>query len=430
MTSTIRIALVLCFLLPAVATAQPADKRSSPATDPDIRSRYDLATVQGILAVQRLDGWLLYDLGGQNPVAAELVNPDGKTTRRWFYLIPAEGQPRALVHASEKSRFERVPGKKIEYTSHRDLEDGLRKLLEGTKAVAMEYAPKASVPQLSRVDAGTVELVESNGVTIRSSAELVQFTKSLWGPKGRVAHYVAAHHLEKLKDETLAWLADQVRRGRAVTELDLQKRILDGYDVRGLSGPAPTVATGVNTAVPNYVPSARRTATIKTGDLLLLDMSARVTDAERPIYATMSWMAYVGDSVPRDLSDYFTVVAGARDAAVDLIRERLQRRRAVRGFEVDQTARARVGEAGYANRFLHRTGHSLDTDVHGDGANLDDYETHDTRNLVLGSGYAVEPGIYIPGQLGVRAEVDVYVGPRGLEVTTPRQQQITPILAK
>lgn len=428
MNSLSRIALALVLLAPAIAAAQPTGER--PASDPDIRSRYDLATVQGILAVQRLDGWLLYDLGGQNPVAVELVNPEGKTTRRWFYLIPAEGQPRLLVHASEKSRFDRVPGTKLDYTSHRDLEAGLLELLEGTKSVAMEYAPKATVPQLSRVDAATVKLVESNGVSIRSSAELVQFTKSLWGPKGRVAHYVAAHHLEKLKDEALAWLGEQVSSGRAVTEHDLQKRILDGYDVRGLSGPPPIVAAGKNTAVPNYTPSGRRSALIKKGDLVLIDMSARVIDAERPIYATLTWMAYVGDTVPRDLAGYFSVVAGARDAALDLVRERLQRRRAVRGFEVDQTARAKVGEAGHADRFVHRTGHSLDTDVHGDGANLDDYETHDTRNLVLDSGYAVEPGIYLPGQLGVRTEVDIYVGRYGLEITTPVQQRITPILAR
>jgi Xaa-Pro dipeptidase len=425
-TAALAAVVALC-AAPLVAPAQPAGKPTP--RDPDIRSRFDLAAVQGILAVQRLDGWLLYDLGGQNPVAAELVNPDGLQTRRWFYFIPARGQPVALVHKVEASNFDRVPGRKIEYAGYRELERGLRELLKGSRTVAMEYTEKAAIPTLSRVDAGTIELVRSQGVTIRSSAELVQFSKSLWGPQGREAHYIAAHHLSALRAEALAFIAERVRAGRAVTEYDVQQLIVRGYQVRGLAGPPPIVAADANSADPHYRPTAARNSPIKRGSLVLIDMWARVEGAERPIFADITWMAYVGDKVPARYAEIFAVVADARDQALALIRDRVDRRRAIRGYEVDQRARAVIGRAGHADKFVHRTGHSLDTSVHGDGANLDDFETRETRNLVMGAGFTIEPGIYLRGEFGVRSEIDVYIGPGGVEVTTPIQTEITPILA-
>jgi Xaa-Pro aminopeptidase len=409
-------------LAPHTASAQPDDA--------EIRSRFDLEAVQGMLAVQRLDGWLLYDNAAQNPIAVELVNPAGRVGKRWFYLIPAKGQPIALVHKSEVGSFERVPGRKIEYTGHRDLKQGLRAMLKGTRRVAMEYAPKSSIPSLTRVDAGTAGLVRSVGIKIQSSANLVQFTKSLWGPRGRIAHYVAVHHLVKLRDEALAFVAERVQRGTSVTEYDVQQLIVRGYKVRGIEGGLPSVAAGVNTADPNYVPTRTRSAAIRKGDLLMLSMAARLKDAKRPIYADVTWMAYVGDSVPERFAKIFRVAKEARDEAVSLVSTRVQRRRALKGFQVDQKARSTIGKAGYADRFLHRTGHSIDTSVNGDGANLDDYETHDTRNLVMGSGFSVEPGIYFKGDFGVRCEVNVFIGGRGAEVTTPPQQEIVAILGR
>ena len=396
----------------------------------ELRSRFDLEAVQGILAVQRLDGWLLCDQQGQNPIASELVNPAGRVTRRWFYLIPAKGQPVALVHKSEVASFEKVLGRKQEYSGHRDLKDGLRSMLQGVKRVSMEYAPKSSIPSLTRVDAGTASLVRSLGVEIRSSANLVQFTKSLWGPEGRIAHYVAAHHLTKLRDEALAFVAARVRTGTSVTEYDVQQFLLRGYKVRGIEGGPPTVAVRENTGDPNYVPAANRSAAIREGDLLLLGLSARLADAKRPIFADLTCVAYVGASVPERLAKMYRVVVDARDQARKLIETRLARRRAIKGFEVDQLARRVVGEAGFADRFLHRTGHSLDTSLEGDGANLDDYETHDTRNLVMGSGFTIEPGLYFKDDFGVRAEVNAFISTRGLEVTTPAQDEIIPILAR
>lgn len=411
-----RLALALLLVLASAATARA-------------RTRVDVEAAQAILAVQRLDGWLLAQTGSQNPVAADLVAPAGTTSLQWFYFIPAKGQPTAVVHQSEAALFKDVTGTVVAYSDSRDLRKKLRAALRRARKVAMEYAPAAKIPALNRVDPATLKLVRGLGVKVSSSAELVQFTKALWGPGGRVAHYVAIHHLTRLKDAALAHLAAELRAGRAVSELDLQEFIQKGYEVRGLEGPPPVVAAGASTADPAYVPSPQKWAPIKEGDLLLLDLSARVAGAERPIYARLAWVAYVGDSVPDRFAQPFAEVAGARDAAIKLIDERLQRKRVVKGFEVDRQARAALAR-GNLGDFPHPTGHSLDTSLRGDGANLDDKDSHDTRNLVMGAGFTVGPGVYRKGEFGLRSVVDIYIGRRGVEVTSPTQQQITAVLEK
>ena len=393
------------------------------------KAHVDVEAAQAILAVQRLDGWLLAQTGSQNPVAADLVAPSGTTALQWFYFIPAQGQPTALVHQSEIAIFQEVSGSKVEYTDSRDLKKKLRTLLKGARKIAMEYAPATKIPALNRVDAATMRLVRATGVRVSSSAELVQFTKSLWGPDGRVSHYVAIHHLTRLKDAALAHIAAELRAGRTVTELDVQQMIAKGYEVRGLEGPPPIVAAAANTADPAYAPSPQKWSPIKEGDLLVIDLSARVAGTERSIYARLGWVAFVGDAVPEKFAQSFAQVAAARDAAVKFIDDRLQRKRVVKGFEVDQQARAALARA-KVGELLHPTGHSLDTSLKGDGANLDDLETHDTRNLVMGAGFTVGPGAYTKGEFGVRSVVDVYIGRRGVEVTSPTQQQVTAVLEK
>ncbi len=393
------------------------------------KKRVDIEAVQGILAVRSLDGWLLAENKGRNPIAVDLVVPGAATSRQWFYFIPAFGQPVILVHQSEASAFDSVPGKKIEYAGYRDLKEGLRTLLKGASTVAMEYAPDSGIASLTRVDAGTVDLVKRSGLTIQSSADLVQFTKSLWGPDGRLNHYVAAHHLNKLREEALAFIAERVAGDRPVSERDVQQFLENGYRIRGLTG-SSSVAVGVNTSKPNYQPSDRSSSAIKRDQLLLLRMSGALADSDRPIYASLSWVAYVGETVPERHHRVFATIAGARDAAIAFIRTGVQKRRLVKGFEADQAARSEIGKAGLASRFVHATGHSLDTSLAGDGANLDDYETHDTRSLVVGSGFTVGPGVYVPGDVGMQSEVDVYIGQGDIEVTTPVQTRITPILLK
>jgi len=392
-------------------------------------SALDIDKVRGLLAVQRLDGWLLTGEGGNNPIALELVGVPRRSQRRWFYYVPAKGQPTAIAHKAEAALFARIPGRKVEYAGWRELDAALAETLRGAKRVAMEYSDKASMRGLSYVDGGTVERVKKNGVEVVSSAELVQYTKSVWGPDGRVAHYVAAHHLTKILDEAFRFVVGRTRAKRRVTEYDVQQFILRSMKVRGLTAEAPVVAVNGNASDPAYRPGRRGSAAIAEGDLLVIDMWGKLAGKPDAVYAELSWTAYVGTAIPERYQRAFAAVAKARDAGLEYARGKLVRRRPVRGFEVDQRVRRVVNEAGFGDKFIHRSGHSIDTDRFGAGANLDDYETHDIRTLVRGSGFTVGPGVYVKGDFGVRTEVSVFVGIRDIEVTTPLQEAITPLFA-
>ncbi len=418
-------------LLAVAAPGARADESLGPVAAPAPRQRFDLAEVQGIMAVQHLDGWLLYDLGGSNPIAADVVSPSGIVTRRWFYLVPAKGDPIALVPRMEAIAFTNVPGKKIEYSTWRELDAGLKQLLKNRRRVAMEYSPGGELPWFSHVDAGTLEQVKAAGVQVVSSAELVQTAKTRWGKQGREAHYLAAHHLNAIKDDAFAWIAAEVRAGRKPTEYEVQQRMWKGFAARGLAADhPPIVAVNENAANPHYDPVKATAKAIGTGDLVLIDIWGRAAGDPLAIYADITWVGYVGETVPARYADVWKVVTDARDAAVALVSERVKTHKLVRGFEADRAARNVIEKAGYGDRFIHRTGHSIDTNDHGDGANLDDYETHDTRTLIQGAGFSVEPGIYLPGEFGLRSEIDCYIGHAGLEVTTEQQKDIVPILKK
>jgi Xaa-Pro dipeptidase len=419
--------LTIAFIAFALVLTTLPSQASAQSTNSPASKRVDAEAVQGVLAVRSLDGWLLTDSKGKNSIAVELVAPEAPTTRQWFYFIPAFGQPSILVHKSEASAFENVPGTKIEYSGYRDLKSGLRTLLGNATNIAMEYAPDSGIASLTRVDSATAALVRKGGVTITSSADLVQLTKSLWGPDGRVAHYVAVHHLTKLRDEALTFVAERVANKRPVSEHDVTAFLENGYRTRGIRGTV-SVAIGGNTAKPNYVPSVRSSRAIKEGHLLVLRLTGALIDSDRSIHASLSWVAYVGETVPERFERVFEVVSGARDTTIAFIRDRTSKRRLLKGFEADQQARQEVGKAGLASRFIHSTGHSLDTSLLGDGANLDDFESHDTRTLVVGSGFTVGPGVYMPGDFGIQSTVDVHLVQGAVEVTTPVQAKITPIL--
>ena len=391
------------------------------------RSGLDVAAVQGLLGVQRLHGWLLVDKEGMNPIARGLVKPEGKPERAWFYLVPAKGEPALLCHQSDVASFAAVAGTKVTYGGYRDLDKGLKALLKGKRTIAMEYAGKAGLPALSRIDAGTLERIRGVGVKIKSSQSLVQFTKSVWGDAGRRSHAVAVHHLAELRKDALGYLATRVRTGQPVTDRDVQLRLLKGMAMRGLVGPAPVIATGANTADPRYSPSATRSAPIKKGDLVVLSLAARL-DQDGAIYAATTWVAYVGDMIPERVSKAFDIAVLARDQAISFVTDRAKRHRKVQGFEVDAAARAFVEKAGFGDKFVHRTGHSIDSDLYGGGADLDDLEVKDTRTLVVGSGFTVGPGLYFTGDFGVRTEVCAYFGADSVEVTTPAQEQIETLL--
>ncbi|HEY5948374.1 MAG TPA: M24 family metallopeptidase [Kofleriaceae bacterium] len=413
---------------------KPADPYAAPKRDkdapPQIPMRVglsDLPAVQGLLAVQRLDAWLLYDRDGQNPIAVRLVKPDGRPQRPWFYLIPAKGEPTALMHTSEARNFEHLAGKKLTYVGYRDLDKQMRAMLKGVKSIAIEYSPKAAVPNVSRVDAGTVENIRAAGVQVRSSETLVQYTKAIWGDAGRTAHYVAVHHVVELRKEALAYVAKQLRARQPVSEYDVQQRLMHNMTMRGLAGPPPVVAAGVNTADPYYVPTAAKTAPINPGDVIVIGIAAKV-DKPEGIYAAQTWVAVADKAVPDNIAKAFEQASLARDQALVLITDRSRKHRPVTGAEVDQATRAFMKKAGVATQVMHRTGHSIDNDLQGGGADLDDFEVKDTRIMTPGTGFTVGPGLYWPGQFGVRTEVSVYLSPTGPEVTTPAQDYVEPLL--
>jgi Xaa-Pro aminopeptidase len=387
----------------------------------------DITQVQGLLAVQHLDGWLLWDRDGANPIAVRLVAPDGHPQRAWFYMIPANGEPIALVHTSEARNFEHLPGKKLTYLGYRDLAKQLATVLKGVKSVAVEYSAKAAVPNVSRVDAGTLEMIRAAGVTVRSSETLVQYTKAIWGDAGRTAHYVAVHHIVELRKEALAFVTKRLQSHEPVSEYEVQQMLVRGIVMRGLVGPPPVVAAGVNTADPYYVPTAAKTSQIQIGDPIVISLAAKV-DRPEGIYAAQTWVAVADHVVPDRIAKAFETVSLARDQALVLIADRSHKHRPISGAEVDDATRAFIKKAGVADQIMHRTGHSIDNDLQGGGADLDDFEVKDTRSLTPGTGFTIGPGLYFPGQFGVRTEISVYLSPSGPEVTTPAQEYVEPLL--
>lgn len=406
---------------------EPPPKEIVPTAIPARVTLQDITAVQGLLAVQRIDGWLLFDRDGENPIAARLVSPEGHPSRPWFYLVPAKGEALALVHTAEVRMFDHLPGKKLTYTGYRDLGTQLKVLVKGMRTVAVEYSAKAAVPSVSRVDAGTLELIRGAGVAVRSSDTLVQYTKAIWGDPGRTAHYVAVHHMVELRKDALAFIAKSLATGTPITEYDVQQRLARGMTMRGLVGQPPVVAAGANTADPFYVPTAARTAPIKRGDLIVLSLAMKV-DKPEGIWTAQTWVAVAEAVVPEAARKAFETVTLARDQALALIADRARRRRPVTGAEVDDTTRAFFKKLKVDGSVMHRTGHSIDNDFLGGGADLDNFEVKDTRILTPGTGFTVGPGLYFPGQFGVRSEVSVYLAPAGPEITTPAQDAIEPLI--
>jgi Xaa-Pro aminopeptidase len=390
----------------------------------------DLNALQTALADQGLDGWLLYDFHGQNPTAVAVLGLGGRIlTRRFFYLVPREGEPTLLAHAIEQSQFPpELPGRRARYASWRSLHDGLARALGELRPaarIAMEYFPGGAIPTLSRVDAGTLELVRGLGVEVVSSAELVQrFLCRLDGAQV-ASHRRALAAIDAAKDLAFARIGEALRRGETLTELDVQALLLDRFRAADLeTDHPPIVAVNGHAADPHYAPTAATAAPIRPGDLVLVDLWARGR-GPRDVYADITWTAYCGDRPPPRLERIFRVAADARDAGLAALGRAHAEGRTLRGFEVDRVVRDVVDAAGLGDRFLHRTGHSIDTRVHGDGANLDDLETHDTRPLVEGLAFSIEPGVYLPDEaMGVRTEIDVVLTAAGPRVFSPIQQEL------
>ncbi|HEY7730997.1 MAG TPA: M24 family metallopeptidase [Gaiellaceae bacterium] len=384
----------------------------------------DVPAVRAALAELGLDAWLLFDFRGQNAIARELVGVGGgrKATRRWFVLIRRDAEPSVLESALEQGVVPPLPGSRAAYRGWRELEAWLRGALAGCARVAMEYSPAAAVPYVGRVDAGTVELVRSCGVEVVSSGDLVQLFEARWTPAQAALHETAAAGVLAAKDE----LFDHVRaRLGSITETQALAFLGERLAARGLVSEHPSVvAVNDHAASPHFDTGPADDRTIGAGDVLLVDTWAKVGDEPDAVYADVTWMAYGGDEPPARLTQVWDAVRDARDAAVAFALEATAAGRPVHGYEVDRAGRAVIEERGFGDRFVHRLGHSLGREVHGNGVNMDDLETRDERLLVPGLGFTVEPGVYLPGELGVRSEVNVVVGEGGARVTTEPQRQL------
>jgi Xaa-Pro dipeptidase len=389
--------------------------------------RFDVPSVQRALAADRLDGWLLYDFHGSNPIAATLAGlagPSGKlTTRRWYYLIPASGAPRGLVHKLERHNLDGLPGTKHEYAARRELEAGLRQLLDGCKRVAMEYSPNGAIPYVSRVDAGTFEAVRSLGVDVVSSGDLVQRFEAAWSPDALASHRAASERLYRIKDRAFETLRAAIRERGASDEYDLQQQMARWFREDGLvTDSPPVVAAMENAGNPHYLPTPEAHRPIRANELVLLDLWGKLPDAGA-VFADITWVGFTGSNVPTEFSAAFGAIRDARDAAAQLVQTAAQERRDLRGWQVDRAAREVIDRAGYGPAFIHRTGHSLGESVHGNGVQMDDYETHDDRRLLPGTGFTIEPGVYFD-RFGVRTEINMFYGDGEATVTGPAQTDI------
>jgi Xaa-Pro aminopeptidase len=385
----------------------------------------DVPAVQEALREHGLDGWLLYDFRGQNQIAAGLagLDPDRKSTRRWFWLVPAEGEPTAIVSAVEEHLLT-VPGSRVVYRGWRELEEALAGALAGRRRVAMEVSPLAAVPVVGRVDWGTVELVRSLGVEVVSSADLVQLFEARWTAAQVALHERAAVGVLAAKDALFARL--QERLGE-VTELEAHRLLLDLLAGAGLETRyPPSVAVDAHAADPHFENGpGPDDLPIAAGSLLLVDVWAKVAGEPDAVYADVTWMAWAGPEPPPDgVVRVWETVRDARDAAVAAVEDAAAVGRPLHGYEVDRAARAVVEERGYGPRFVHRTGHSLGTEVHGNGVNMDDLETRDERLVLPGLAFTIEPGVYLPGEFGVRSEVNMVMEDGAARVTTAAQRDL------
>ena len=390
----------------------------------------DVPSIQRALAADRLDGWLLYDFHGSNPIAQQLTGLAGgphMTTRRWYYLIPATGEPRALVHAIEQHNLDHLPGTRMVYAGRQQLESGLTALLGQSRRVAMEYSPDCAIPYVSRVDAGTVEAVRKRGVEILSSGDLVQQFEATWSAAQLAQHHEAAAALYRIKDRAFEAASKALSAGRRQTEYDLQQSMVAWFKEEGLVSDAPpVVALGSNAGNPHYLPTVELNKVIVADDILLLDLWGKKAQPGA-VYADITWVGVTSRQVPAEPAAAFQAIVNARDASVRLVQERAAAGEDLRGWQVDRAARQVLEESGFGAHVLHRTGHSLGENVHGNGTHMDDYETHDERRIVPRTGFTIEPGLYFEN-FGVRTEINVYRGDREAVVTGERQSTIVTLL--
>ena len=350
-----------------------------------------------------------------------------------FYNVPASGELVKIVQSIEQFKLDSLPGKKLVFRGWQELHARLREVLtaptkESKRRIAMQYSPMNDIPYISRVDAGTIELVRSFGVEPVTSAELVQKFEAVFSPAQYQMHVEASDKMHRIIQDTFAEIARRIRAAEPTTEWDIAQFMLRRYKEEGMEQEPMIVAVNANTANPHYMPTKEKNSPIKRGDFVLIDAATKLNKPDA-VATDQTWTGYVGESVPEEYSCIFNIVREARDSAVDFVRKNIRAGKPIRGAEVDDVSRGVITRAGFGEQFTHRTGHSIGEETHGNGVNIDDFETRDSRRIIPGVCFSIEPGIYLEGKFGVRSEINVYVSDKDIEVTgQPIQTEIIPIL--
>ena len=370
---------------------------------------------------QDLEGWLLYDYRGLNPIFWDTVGPISNVTRPCWLWIPSQGDPGLLVSYVDQGRFVHLGIPTTLFVSRWEMTDRLREILSGVRRVAMEYTPQGALPRVSKVDAGTLEMVRNLGVEVVSSADLLQYSTQRWSDEELQTHLAAAEKLGHIVQQAFHHIAESL--ASKPTEYDVVQFILRRFTDEGLQATdGPVVAVNEHASDPHFEPAAESSSVIKSGDWVLIDLWARLLGSDT-MFGDITWTAYVGDSVPPSHQSVFDAVIGARDSAVAELEQAFRDGRVLEGWQLDKVARDYIVEAGYGDYFNHRLGHSLGREVHSNAVNLDGWETHDTRRVIPGIAVTIEPGIYLP-EFGVRSEIDVYISDKGPQVTTQIQRSV------
>ncbi|HEY3825835.1 MAG TPA: M24 family metallopeptidase [Bryobacteraceae bacterium] len=385
----------------------------------------DLLRIQEALRREQLDGWLFFDHHERDPLAYRVLGLHSArhVTRRWYYLIPANGEPRGLVHRIESGIIDALPGEKRKYSSWQEQHAELARLLKGSRRVAMQYSPLCAVPYVAMVDAGTIELVRAQGVDVVSSAELIQEFEACLNAEQFATHEEAGRRVDKVCAGTFRFIGEKLAVG--VSEVMVRDWVRDQFQAAGMvTDSGPIVGVNGHAGDPHYEPVPETSSPIRPGDFVLIDMWAKL-DQPDAIYYDITWTGFCGDA-PDRVRQVFETVRDARDRAVDAVAGAVKSKREIRGFEVDDAARNYIRDKGFADHFVHRTGHSIGTEVHGTGANMDNLETHDERRILAGALFSVEPGIYLD-DFGVRSEVNVFVTATSASTTGAVQRELVRI---
>jgi Xaa-Pro aminopeptidase len=409
-----------------------------------------VAEIQKALQAAKLDGWLFYDFRGSDPLAPRILRlgEHASGSRRWFYYIPASGEPTKIVHSIERTKLDALPGQRLIYRGWEELHAHLASAINGPlvantppkaadtaaptgqsrhRRIAMQYSPRNDIPYISRVDAGTIELVRSFAEVV-TSAELVQQFEAVLTPAQKQSQVEASDELHRILMEAFAEIGRNIRAEKPITEYDIQQFISRRLDEEGMTKEDGIVAVNANTANPHYFPTRETASPIRRGDFVLLDIVGKLRQPGA-IFTDQTWTGFVGETVPEEYVRIFNIVREARDAATEFVRRNVREGKRIHGAEVDDVSRGVIKRAGYGEQFTHRTGHSIGEEGHGNGVNIDNFETRDSRFITTGVCFSVEPGIYLEGKFGVRSEIDVYVGDKDIEVTgQPIQTEIVPIL--